>query len=363
MKRLLYMLAVVGMVACTADEKGYPPAVEEDMPLQINKLNMSVDTRAVFEQVGNDAPNKLDAIGVLVTKGSGSSIAYYNSEVKTQEYRYASGLWSPDQQLNMANVDGTVYAWAPSGYGADFSRTNPKYPIIKSISIPATQTFNYGNEWDTTQDDLLYGSDSEATGSETHHTVNKWEHQIEHLYMQHALAKISFRIIKAKGQAITELDYVKKIELTSQNGNQLLAKANTQVTMNLEDGSLLGLDQVGTITLLGDVQGQIAEWPVGADTPDYMALPCAQAYGLVVPLETPVAELSLKLTLGPEGNLSPSEDRTYQTPQGVTVLQNIKWEKGKHYLYTMNVTDQGLEFDDIQVVGWDDTTPIHVPVE
>lgn len=72
--------------------------------------------------------------------------------------------------------------------------------------------------------------------------------------------------------------------------------------------------------------------------------------------------MGVKITLGPTGALDAEKDHTYQTKNNTSV--NVNWEQGKHYVYTMTVTDRGIEFGEVQVIGWDETPPaVSVPVE
>ena len=71
--------------------------------------------------------------------------------------------------------------------------------------------------------------------------------------------------------------------------------------------------------------------------------------------------MGVKITLGPTGALDAVKDHTYQTKEKTVAAT---WEQGKHYVYTMTVTDKGIEFSQVQVVGWDDSPEaVVVPVE
>ena len=87
------------------------------------------------------------------------------------------------------------------------------------------------------------------------------------LSMQHALSKISFKVMKGKEQTVTTEDYVKKVELTSNNAFVTAASPATEVTMQLTDGTLTGTLTTGTLTLTATTgtseQGQIATWTEG----------------------------------------------------------------------------------------------------
>lgn len=361
MKGLFYSLLVgTALSSCTGAETDVQPGGEEEVPLAINSLGLSVGTKSVYDGIGTDgAGNHLGAIGVLVTKGDPKTS--YSSALDVQTFTYNGSLWVPDQALNLANAEGTVYAWAPTDNEGLLTGT-PKMPVLKSPVVSASQTFNAGNEWDTDQVDYLYGSAAATVGDATHHTVDKWNHTIANLYMQHALAKISFRIMKAEGQVVNEDDYVKRIELKSTSTSfAVTPKSVSKVTMSLEDGQLSGMTTGGVITLTAGTAGRLATWKATGGVADFSGV-IAQAYGLAAPAA--VGKISLLLTLGPDGGLDSTTDRTYQTKTDDSSLASVTWQKGRHYIYTVTTSDQGLVITNVSVVGWDESVPpVNVPVE
>lgn len=361
MKGLFYsLLAALVLSSCTDTETDVPPGGEEETPLAIDRLGLSVDTKSVYDGIGTDgAGNHLASIGVLVSKGNPKTS--YSSALDVQTFTYNGTLWTPDQVLNLANAEGTVYAWAPTDNEGLLTGT-PKIPVLKSPVVLSAQTFNAGNEWDTDQVDFLYGSAAAKVGDTTHPTVDKWNHTIANLYMQHALAKISFRIMKGDGQTVNEDDFVKRIELGSASSAfSVTPKSVSKVTMSLEDGTLSGMTTGAAITLTAGTAGQLASWTGTGGTADFSGI-TAQAYGLVAPAT--VGKISLILTLGPDGGLDSTTDRTYQTKTNDSSLASVTWQKGRHYIYTITASDQGLVVTKVSVVGWDESLPpVNVPVE
>ena len=173
--------------------------------------------------------------------------------------------------------------------------------------------------------------------------------------------------MKANGQTVTSEDYVKKVELTSSNTAFVIASLPaTNVEMKLVDGTLTGTSTTGTLTLTATTgdgeQGQIATWAEasggGSSTADFSAV-TPQAYGLVAPVN--VGNIGVKITLGAVGELS-DQDHIYSTANNSAI--SVNWEKGKHYVYTMTVTDRGLEFGSVEVADWESSgDPVAVPVE
>ena len=376
--------------SCTATEIDFPVETPEEgknvCTLSVNTLSLGENTKAVYEDIGTDkAANHLESIGVLVTRGSDPK-EYYSSLVKKQIFTCNDNadkkIWTTVTPLNLDNVDGTVYAWAPSDMEGKLDGNSQAVPILCDPVILSDQSFAYGNEWETNQTDYLYGTAADKTAP----VVNRLNSSVT-LSMQHALAKISFRVMKAKGQAVTVEDYVKRIELTSDQSEFATSPdPATGVALRLTDGILTGTTPAKSLMLTAAMgkQGQLAEWSeTDEGVQDFAQITFPQVYGLGAPADcSPTPEVAgsvfslwplvryqagsggigVKITLGPAGALDTDKDHTYQTANNTTVAAN--WEQGKHYVYTMSVTDRGIEFIQVQVIGWDDTPPtVNVPVE
>ena len=368
-----YLLPCLFHTACTVAETGLPekePDEEETSALSVSFLSLTEGTKAVYENTGADgAGNILKTIGVLVTKGSDNSREYYSTLVEKQIFTCSKAggsdgggealTWTADKTLNLGDTDGTVYAWAPSD--AEGKLDESSIPVLSAPVILSEQSFVYGNEWETDQIDYLYGTDAEKKAP----VVNHLSPSVA-LSMQHALAKISFRVMKAEGQEVTTEDYVKKLELTSNGAAFVVASNPSSAVMRLTDGVLTGTSTTTALTLTAKTenQGQVAAWsePVTevaeAAESGYTVVTSPQAYGLVAPC---TGKMGVKITLGPTGALDAVKDHTYQTKENTVAAT---WEQGKHYVYTMTVTDKGIEFSQVQVVGWDDSPEaVVVPVE
>ena len=75
---IYYVFSLSLLVSCTGIETDLPEDTpgdsEEKEALSIQTLSLREETKAIYEETGNDEnskPNHLGAIGVLVTKGSG----------------------------------------------------------------------------------------------------------------------------------------------------------------------------------------------------------------------------------------------------------------------------------------------------
>lgn len=366
------LLVALTLTACTSLETEVPGTGEgeQEVTLAIRSLNLSVETKAIYET----GKNELTTFGVLVTKeDAGKKAVYYSADPETQTFTLADKLWTPNKALKLAAADGTVYAWAPvdkaNSPGVLTVGESP-VPVVQSPSVLSVQTYKYGNEWDTDQADYLYGSAAPTVGDATHTTVNRSSWEVKTLYMQHALAKISFRIMKAKDQEVGKDDYVKRIKLSSASSVFVVTPSTrANLTMSLVDGALAdaGGDATSlsdTLILTASVRGKMAAWAEKEGEEgiaNFASLACAQAYGLAAPVT--VEQMMIALTLGPDAPLDAATDRTYATSATELTLRNVSWTKGKHYLYTMTVSDSGLTITNMQVVDWDTALETDVPVE
>lgn len=339
-----------------------------DVPLQVNMaLSASkVDTKGIFGEVGTEA-GKIGSVGVLVVKGTSGSYASYTAtesdtysvfEYKAAQSSGSNPTWEPKDSKNIIlnNVDGTVFAWAPLGSGnlGDAPTIGGSALTVSGVKVSKSQTFDAKtNRSDCSQIDYLYGLSGDATSS-GHQTVNKTNATAE-LYMHHALAKVSFKVMKKDGDPIPGVnDYVKKIVLTSAN-TKFIAKDNG-MTMSLVDGTLSDGIEVNELSFTATT-GNAAQ--AAAYASNYTTV-TAQVYGLVAPVAETTNDLSIALTLG-SNNTQTANDRTYST--GTQSKTTLKWEKGKEYIYTIQVSDKSLVVTSVTIVDFAPQTEVALPVE
>ena len=253
---MYYILALSLLASCTGMETDSPEerpggGEDEKVAMSIQTLSLREETKAIYDDTGNDEnsnPNHLGSIKVLVTKGSGT-VEYYSDSNQTQTFTCSSGeggkTWSTTSILYLGDTEGSVYAWAPATMDGELNSNSPKIPVMKSPIVSAEQTFAYNKQWNTSQVDYLYGTNAEKSTPK----VSRQQSSVA-LSMQHALSKISFKVMKANGQTVTSEDYVKKVELTSSNTAFVMASTPaSSVTMKLADGTLTGTSTTSTLTL------------------------------------------------------------------------------------------------------------------
>ncbi|MCL3850360.1 fimbrillin family protein [Parabacteroides sp. GYB001] len=330
------------------------------LSVSMNFSGATIATKSVYDKVGSEA-GQLGAVGVLVAakNSSGEFVAYTTKDADSyKQYNIniadTDTTWKATNQIYLNNNDGTVYAWAPvTGEGA-LSAT----PVIATdkltatgVNVVAAQTFDVVSQSACSQTDYLYATKSATDAAQQ--TVNKTDFKAN-LFMHHALAKVSFKIMKGENDpAPDENDYVKKIELTSKTNRFLTASAGT---MKLTDGTLDGTSAVATLTMSA-VAGKAAQAVEYAETYDDIT---AQAYGLVAPLASADKDLSVKVTLG-SNDAKTDKDRSYQTKTGNEVT--FQWEKGKEYTYTINISDVALEIVSVKIVDFGTGGTTNLPVQ
>lgn len=320
----------------------------------------AVVSKSVFGEVGKEA-GKLGAVGVLVARtNDASEFEAYTTETVDSYRQYSFNetagdiTWDATSPIYLNNNEGKVYAWAPVE-GTDALSATPGIAADKltaaGVVIGASQTFDAGSRLDCSQTDYLYAT--EAAASTSQETVSKAAYDAN-LFMHHALAKISFKVMKAENNpAPDKNDYVKKIELTSKAGRFLTCSAGT---MKLTDGTLEGTLAVASLTLSA-VAGKAAQAVAYAENYDAVT---PQVYGLVAPLVSAEKDLSVKVTLG-TNDADTGRDRSYQTKtDGEATFQ---WEKGKEYIYTISISDVALEIVSVQIVDFAMGGTTDLPVE
>lgn len=144
-------------------------------------------------------------------------------------------------------------------------------------------------QWETDQGDYLYCTALDK--------VDRWHPEVS-LVMQHALAKVSFRVLEAEGGTAFSGSHIEQVALKSPGG----FKKSTSAKLNIATGGLSGtLTAVDQLTFISD--GDLRA--VGAS--DNVAEVAVQAFGLVIPVTGVAVTLELTLDDGRVFHMSPSE--------------------------------------------------------
>ena len=336
--------------------------MEEGVPLSVKNLGLSVEIESRSIATGGAVaspvnPNPLMQVGVSVTKANGSA---YASGTHTQVFVYNTAAVLPgwelaegEERLLLFSEKGTVYGYAPAEKSMSLSGT-PKVPVMSGVKVLDKQKFYFSDtsdpvdastdiQWETDQDDYLY--------CKVPVEVDRWHPEVS-LTMNHALAKVSFRVLEAEGGSEFAGSRVKKVVLKSNGG----FKKSTSAKLNLATGELDGtMAAVGELWFTADGDLRSVGTEVGADEDDIRKV-AIQAFGMVIPVADVPVTLELTLDDGSVYTMAPA------TGGGVsTFLAN--WLKGNNYIYNIQLSPQGLSIANVEVAGWAEGGATDVPVE
>ena len=369
MKPFLYRLVTVFLLlcaACTEAEIVLPGSggdePEEGVPFRVKNLGMwmEVESRSVVTGGPGQTdrnPNPLTQVGVCVTKESGGVVSLYNTSIKSQQFVYSAAStppsWEPaqgEEPLLLYTEKGTVYGYVPAEKSVSLTGT-PKAPLMSGIKVLDKQKFYFsdGNnimdaatdvQWETDQEDYLYCTAADQ--------VDRWHPEVS-LTMNHALAKVSFRVLEVNAGSSFAGCRVAKIVLKSKGGFKKSVVAQLNLATGETTGAIMPVDQL-QFTAGGDKR------VVGTGTEETSEVP-VQAFGLVIPVSD--VGISLELTL--------DDGRTFYMVPGadsdVPGTFTASWEKGYNYIYNIRMSPQGIEIADVKVAGWNDGGSVDIPVE
>lgn len=301
----IVLASVAALVLFSCDGDGVPEPGTEGGALQLRSVELSDPsvTRA-------RGATQLTKIGVYVTDYVHAALATNAQSV----YELSNGTWSSDTPPNItvadADAPNRLYAFAPS----DLSVTNSS---VGNHSIPVQVVAD--NFSASRQVDYLFATPLTATAASRAVTFT----------MNHALAKVSFRVSKSAN--VQETLTLKKIELLSSTSR---LQMGTSGTMNLSTGILNGLASTNSITLEGSaVLSTLQKDP--------------NVSSLVAPMSAAETRLSFRLTVdvtGADGTTS----RSFET----AVVDEVQWKAGYHYVYAITVDKMGGSLTNVKIDAW-----------
>ncbi|OKZ32419.1 MAG: hypothetical protein BHV68_19850 [Bacteroidales bacterium 43_8] len=321
--------------------------MEEGVPLNVKNLGLSVEIESRSITTGGAVaspvnPNPLMQVGVSVTKANGSA---YASGIRTQVFVYNAAAVSPgwelaegEERLLLFSEKGTVNGYAPAEKSVSLSGT-PKVPVMSGVKVLDKQKFYFSDtsdpvdastdiQWETDQDDYLY--------CKVPVEVDRWHPEVS-LTMNHALVKVSFRVLEVNAGSSFAGCRVAKIVLKSKGGFKKSVVAQLNLATGETTGAITPVDQLqftagGDKRVVGTGTEKTSESDVG---------------------------ISLELTL--------DDGRTFYMVPGadsdVPGTFTASWEKGYNYIYNIRMSPQGIEIADVKVAGWNDGGSVDIPVE
>lgn len=344
------LLALVG-AGCTEDKTSLNPDEIGNLlqPLSIQASVLAPESvlpgsRAI---VYGTAFQNLSKIGVHVAKGVSSDTSgnkgvpgtpYSEDYYTNQMFQFNGSVWTPNADYNLSADQGTVYAYYPFNSEVRFNTPGeaiipvsiqPAGSIIVKSGSAATDNVNDSDAITTPtadENDYMYylPAMERATVSNRQHSAI--------LTMQHALAQVSFRLIKSSNYP--GLGQFVGYEIYDTNSTNLIIVDATSSNMSIVDGSLT-IDTPSK----GKIVRNIANYQLG--------ITLAQA--------TIVSNLVFPVPAIASGNLSvrfhiDSHDYTALLP--VTEGTSNAWEAGKNYLYSVTLSGTGIEITSVSIVDW-----------
>ena len=373
MKQFLSRLVAVFLFLCAActeaDIVSPGPGggeAEVGVPFRVKNLGMwiEVESRSVVTGGPGETdknPNPLTAVGVCVTKESGSgAVSLYSSSIRSLQFVWnavaGTPLWEPaegEESLLLYTEKGTVYGYAPAEKSVSLTGT-PRAPSMSGVRVLDKQKFYFSDgsdpadaatdvQWETDQEDYLYCTAAAQ--------VDRWHPEVS-LEMQHALSKVSFRVLE-EGSAFAGC-FVEKVVLKSCGEFKKSSSAKLNLATGDLEGTMTVVDEL-VFTAYGDLRevGSVS----GNDGGNAATAVPVQAFGLVIPVSGVNVTLELTFDDGRTFTMKPSG--TGEGPGTFTA----DWKKGYNYIYNLRMQPQGIELAEVKVAAWNDGGAYDVPME
>ena len=246
------------------------------------------------------------------------ALTAYNTSTPTLLFTQSNGSWSSTASVEITTANGSadVYACYPDVDITSGSNLTIPVSVRKGSDSDETQQLDFTGSQQT---DYLYAT-KQAGITQTNRAIS--------LTMNHALAKVSFRIDKETD--VSESLYLKQISIQSNTNKLQVGEGSMQLT----DGVLNGLVSTSVVTLNGS-----KELSTSLSSPNVSCL--------MAPMSATESVLSFSLTVavGSEGS---TELRTFKTASATPV----QWQAGKHYMYSITVNKIGGILKNFKLQDW-----------
>lgn len=353
MKRILFPVSVLAILAtgCTSDDM-MDNGAQVDNQLQPLSIEASVltaspvapGTRSII--YGTAFPN-LSQIGVHIAKGVAGDadgnkgvpgVPYANEYFSNQMFHLNGSTWAANEAYNLSADQGTVYAYYPFDDTARFS-TAGSTTIPVEIASSGSITVKNGTSASSginTNDAITSPADGEKDymfyrPAAARAVVNNRNHTAQ-ITMQHALAQVSFRLIKAA--TYPGAGKFTKYDIYDTAAKELVTTSATTATMSIVDGSLSL-----TGATKGHITRNITNYALGTSTPAATIVS-----NLAFPINTIAAD-DITVNFYIDG-----QDHIVKLP--VTTNVSDSWEAGKNYLYSITLGGTGVEVTDVSITDW-----------
>lgn len=276
---------------------------------------VSVDEGSISKG-GTGTVTSIDNVCVYVAK---DDYKPYDETVPSLVFTNKAGNWTSDKAVIMQDgVTAKVYGAFPADAGITNDNGNLKVDV--EVLKGGDNTLDFLG---TQQSDYLYSAEVPATYSDR--TIS--------LTMKHAMAKVSFRIVK--GADVSETLLLKQVKILS--NTNLLQAGSGYMLLNTTTGAatLNGLASTSQITM---------DNSAGTELKTSQSLPNVTC--LVAPMSTSESVLSFSITVAKEGD---TLERTFTTS---SISPAVKWEAGYHYVYQITVNKMSGDVDGVLIEDW-----------
>lgn len=352
MKKLFLPVALLALLAagCTNDDilENESPVSNELHSLSIEATVLSgvslPDTRGII--IGTSLPN-LSEIGVHVAKGSagdgnnaGKPGTPYSDAYSNQMFSLNGSIWTANKTYNLSADKGTIYAYYPFDTTVRFQTSGDDASIPVTIAATGSITVKDGSSAtngvnnsgailspvDAEKDYMYYAPESDRI------IVNNRSYTAQ-LTMKHALAQVSFRLIKSPTYpgAGKFTDY-SLYDTPSKKSLVITGSSTSQ--MSIVNGAI-----THTVPTAGTISRLVTNYMLGSSTST----------------ATIVSNLIFPATGITQGDISANfvidgQDHIVTLP--VTVGSTDKWEAGKNYLYSVTLGGTGIEVTSVKLTDW-----------
>lgn len=276
---------------------------------------VSVDEGSISKG-GTGTVTSIDNVCVYVAK---DDYKPYDETVPSLVFTNKAGNWTSDKTVIMQDgVTAKVYGAFPADAGITNDNGNLKVDV--EVLKGGDNTLDFLG---TQQSDYLYSEAVTATYSAR--TIS--------LTMKHAMAKVSFRIVK--GADVSETLLLKQVKILS--NTNLLQAGSGYMLLNTTTGAatLNGLASTSQITMDNSAG---TELKTSQSSPNVTCL--------VAPMSTSESVLSFSITVAKEGD---TLERTFTTS---SISPAVKWEAGYHYVYQITVNKMSGDVDGVLIEDW-----------
>lgn len=249
--------------------------------------------------------------------------------------------WIGSPEVKLSNQVARIFAFSPEDATFEASTSNDEHKI--KVTVPAAQTFNGNNTWQCSTTDYLYGSSSNVAGKAADITASNKDADgpsySPEISMQHALSLLVFTMQSTPARKVdATYDYVQKVTLSCTGETPFLVTNSDNVgTMLVKDGALT----------LGGTTASLVFTPTKNETSGSNTLlnaalcgeannPNTVAYGLVSPLSSAPANLTVTVLLGKQDG---SADNQRELSVDLTPKQ---WLKGNRYAINLTLSDKAV---------------------